>query len=275
MTAVLECREAGHRAGGRWLVSDVSLAVEPGEVVAVAGPNGAGKSTLLALLAGDLRPSTGQVLIAGRPISAMRAPELARLRAVLPQSSSVQFAFTARQVVEMGRAPWWGAGSSCTDEEAVDAALAGTAVGALAARRYPSLSGGEAARVSLARVVAQDTAVVLLDEPTASLDLRHQELALTLARRLAAEGRAVVAVLHDLNLAAAHADRVALLDGGRLAALGPPAAVLTGELLTAVYEHPVTVLTHPHRGGPLVLPAHGRREDLRRRGAAALSGRVT
>ena len=252
MSAVLECRTLGYRVGRRWLVSELTLSVEAGEVVAVVGPNGAGKSTVVALLAGDLRPSAGEVRLAGRDLRTYRAPELARLRAVLPQSSILSFAFTARQVVEMGRAPW-ARNPGADDEQAVTAAMAATEVLPLAARSYPSLSGGEAARVCLARVLAQATPLLLLDEPTASLDLRHQELAMALARRLAARGTAVVAVLHDLNLAAAHADRVAVLAEGRLAAMGPPAEALTPELLTTVYGHPVGVVTHPRRACPLVL----------------------
>ena len=256
MTARLECRGVGYRLGSRWLVSDVTLTAEPGEVLALAGPNGAGKSTLLGLLAGDLRPSAGQVLLGGRDVQTYAAPELARLRAVLPQTSVVSFAFTARQVVELGRAPWC-RGPGGDDAAAVDAAMAAVDVAALADRTYLSLSGGEAARVCFARVLAQDTPVVLLDEPTASLDLRHQVRAMVVARRLAAEGRAVVAVLHDLNLSAAHADRIALLAHGRLAAVGAPAEVLTEAGLSAVYGHPVAVVAHPHRNRPLVLAADG------------------
>ncbi|MGH9153609.1 MAG: heme ABC transporter ATP-binding protein [Acidimicrobiales bacterium] len=248
----LECRNLGYRVGRRRLVSELTLSVEAGEVLAVVGPNGAGKSTVVGLLAGDHRPSAGEVRLGGRDLRNYRAPELARLRAVLPQSSILSFAFTARQVVEMGRAPW--ARDRCADDErAVTAAMAATEVLALAARGYPSLSGGEAARVCLARVLAQATPLLLLDEPTASLDLRHQELAMALARRLAGQGTAVVAVLHDLNLAAAHADRVAVMAQGRVAAVGPPAEALTPELLSAVYGHPVAVVAHPRRSCPLVL----------------------
>jgi iron complex transport system ATP-binding protein len=252
VSALLECRAVSYRVGDRWLVSEVTLDVEAGQVLAIAGPNGAGKSTLLGLLAGDLRPSAGEVRLGGRALTSYRAPDLARRRAVLPQSSILQFAFTVRQVVELGRAPW-SKKFTARDEQAVDAAMAATDVLPFAARNYLSLSGGEAARVSLARVLAQDTPLVLLDEPTASLDLRHQELAMAVARRLADAGRAVIAVLHDLNLAAAHADRVAVMAGGRLAAVGPPAEVLADDLLTTVYGHPVTVVAHPRRNCPLVL----------------------
>ncbi len=252
MTPRLEGRGLGYRAAGRWLVADVSIAVEAGEVLALVGPNGAGKSTLLALLAGDLRPAAGEVTLDGRPLGSIRSAELARLRAVLPQASVVQFAFTARQVVGLGRAPW-ARQPGGDDAAAVDAAMAAAGVAHLAGRSYLTLSGGEAARVALARVLAQDAPVVLLDEPTASLDLRHQEAAMAVARGLADAGRAVMVVLHDLNLAAAHTDRMGLMDGGRLVACGPPGDVLRAELLSPLYGIPVAVVPHPRRTCPLVV----------------------
>jgi iron complex transport system ATP-binding protein len=234
------------------LLDGVTLRLAAGELLAVVGPNGAGKSTLVSVLAGDRAPTAGEVRLRGRPLPSYRPRELARLRAVLPQQSVLQFAYTAREVVGLGRAPWPG---SAAGDAAVAAALADTDAAGLAGRTFPTLSGGEQGRVTLARVLAQQTPVVLLDEPTAALDLRHQQLVLRLARRLAAGGRAVLAVWHDLGLAA-RADRVAVLDRGRLVAAGPPEAVLTAELLGAVYRHPVRVVPHPLDGSPLVLPAH-------------------
>jgi iron complex transport system ATP-binding protein len=166
----------------------------------------------------------------------------------------LSFPFTVADIVEMGRAPWAGTVLEDDDAEAVRSALAETDVAQFATRRFTSLSGGEQARVALARVLAQRTGLLLLDEPTAALDLRHQELVLGVARRRAAGGVAVVVVLHDLNLAAAHADRVAVLAGGRLVATGTPAEVLGGELLTDVYEHDVEVIAHPRTGAPVILP---------------------
>ena len=242
----------GVQIGGRWLLRDVDLTVSPSEVVALVGPNGAGKSTLLRALAGDKPASAGRVLLDGRPIEDYRPRDLALRRAVLPQQAVIQFAFTAREVVEMGRAPYG------SDEEAdaaiVTRSLEHAEAGHLADRIYPSLSVGEQSRVSLARVLAQETPILLLDEPTAALDLRHQGLVMSLCRRIARAGGTVLVVLHDLNLAAGFADRVVLLCDGRLVADGTPVDTLTESLLSDVFACPIAVVAHPARGGPLVLP---------------------
>lgn len=245
---------AGHRIGGAALVEDVTLEIRYGEVLALVGPNGAGKSTLLGMLAGDVAPTTGAVLLDERPLGEWAPKELARSRAVLLQSNQVAFSFSALQVIEMGRAPWIGTAGADDDTRAIHAAIAATDAEHLVSRGFPTLSGGEKARVSLARVLAQDTGVVLLDEPTAALDLRHQEDVLRIARRLAAAGRAVVVVLHDLSLAAAYADEVAMLAEGRLVACGAPDAVLTAERVEEVYGIPVRVLRDEGTGRPIVIP---------------------
>ncbi|WP_067686742.1 heme ABC transporter ATP-binding protein [Nocardia jejuensis] len=249
---------AVERDGGRRVLEDVDFDVVAGQIVALVGPNGAGKSTLLAALAGEMRPSTGTVELDGRPLADWAPVEMARRRAVLPQNHTVGFPFTAREVVAMGRAPWARTPRQDHDERRIADALSATDVHHLAARTFPALSGGERARVALARVLAQDTATLLLDEPTAALDLGHQEQVLRLARARATAGAAVVVVLHDLGVAAAYADRVAVLDAGRIAAHGPPREVLTTELLTRVYKHPVDVFDHPVTGNQLVLPVRGR-----------------
>lgn len=154
----------------------------------------------------------------------------------------------------MGRAPWAGTEREDEDDAAVAAAMAATEVTRFAARPFSALSGGEKARVALARVLAQRAPLMLLDEPTAALDLRHQELVLRICRERAAAGDAVVVVLHDLGLAAAYADRVAVLHDGRIAELGPPEAVFSGELLGEVYRQPVEVFPHPRTGTPLIVP---------------------
>jgi heme transport system ATP-binding protein len=245
---------AGVSRGGREVLRDISFTLAAGEVLAVVGPNGAGKSSLLSLLSGDLSVGSGTVSIGGRTVGRWRPRELALWRSVLPQHTTVAFPFTVAQVVQMGRAPWAGIARPDEDTTAVAEAMAETEVTEFAERTFGTLSGGERARAALARVLAQRTPVLLLDEPTAALDLRHQDLVLRVAVARAKAGAGVLVVLHDLNLAAAHADRIAVVAGGRLRACGSPAAVLTSELLTDVYQRDVEVLPHPRDGTPLVLP---------------------
>ncbi|MFE0102206.1 heme ABC transporter ATP-binding protein [Streptomyces sp. NPDC059009] len=240
--------------GGRDVLAGVTLAARAGEVLALVGPNGAGKSTLLAALAADLPADEGVVRVCGHPTTGWSAPELALRRAVLPQSAALSFPFTVAEVVRMGRAPWAGTPYEDDDDRVVAESLAATEVSAFAARSFSALSGGERARVALARVLAQRAPLLLLDEPTAALDLRHQELVLRLCRERAAAGDAVVVVLHDLGLAAAYADRAAVLHDGRVAAEGAPGEVFTEELLSRVYRQRVEVFPHPRTGTPLVTP---------------------
>ena len=232
---------------GTRVLTDVDLTIAPGELLALVGPNGAGKTTLLNVLAGDLAPRSGSVELDGRPVSGIRVRDLARRRAVLPQEQRLAFGFRVVDVVRMGRAPWTGTDAEDRDDEVVAAAMGRTDVLHLADRVYPTLSGGEKSRASLARVISQETEIVLLDEPTAALDIRHSEQVLAEARRLARAGHAVVAVLHDLSIAAAHADRVCVLARGRVRADGPPAEVMRPDLLAEVYGHPVDVITHRDR----------------------------
>ncbi|MEU9533947.1 heme ABC transporter ATP-binding protein [Streptomyces sp. NPDC048213] len=242
------------RLGGRQVLDSIDLTAYAGEVLALVGPNGAGKSTLLAALAADLPAESGEVRVDGRPVTGWSAPELALRRAVLPQSAALAFPFPVEDVVRMGRAPWAGTDRADEDHPAVAEAMAATEVTEFAGRPFSALSGGERARVALARVLAQRAPLLLLDEPTAALDLRHQELVLRICRERAAAGDAVVVVLHDLGLAAAYADRAAVLHGGRIAVAGPPAEVFSGELLGRVYRQPVEVFPHPRTGVPLVVP---------------------
>ncbi|MCM2414470.1 heme ABC transporter ATP-binding protein [Streptomyces sp. RKAG290] len=253
-TPVAEAHGLRVRLGGRQVLDSIELTVHAGEVLALVGPNGAGKSTLLAALAADLPADSGAVLIGGRPVTDWSAPELALRRAVLPQSAALSFLFPVEDVVRMGRAPWAGTERAEEDEAAVRTAMAATEVTEFAARPFCALSGGERARVALARALAQRAPLLLLDEPTAALDLRHQELVLRICRERAAAGDAVVVVLHDLGLAAAYADRAAVLRDGRLAVAGPPAEVFTAPLLSSVYRQQVEVFPHPRTGVPLVVP---------------------
>lgn len=234
----------------RWLLRDVSLTLEPGEVLALVGPNGAGKSTLLRVLAGDLTPTNGKATISGRAIGSYPPRELALLRAVLPQQTVLQFAFTVREVVEMGRGPR----VVGQNDPAVIESLRRTDALHLADRIYPSLSGGEQARVTLARVLAQETPVLLLDEPTAALDLHHQQLVMDIAREMAAAGASVLVILHDLNLAAANADRIGVMRDGYLVKIGSPWDTMKEDLLSDVFSCPIAVTAHPTRSCPLVIP---------------------
>jgi len=242
----------GHR-----ILSNIDLAVAPGEVVALVGPNGAGKSTLLAAISGDVPTDTGSIEIAGRALADYRHLELARERAVLTQDNQLSFPFTVSQVVAMGRSPWTRTDRFDEDEVAIAQAMLAMDIDHLADRRFTSLSGGEKARVSLARVLAQRTPIVMLDEPTAALDLRHQEDVMRAVRTLASAGTAVLVVVHDLSLAAAYADRVAIIAQGTLIAAGSPEQVLTAAQVSSVYGLPVEVSLAS--GRPVVVPLRERR----------------
>ncbi|WP_029987736.1 heme ABC transporter ATP-binding protein [Leucobacter sp. PH1c] len=243
--------------GGRNLLDGVSLEVRAGEVLALLGPNGAGKSTLLSLLSGDVKPDRGTVRFGGREIADWSLVDLSRRRSVLLQDNQLLFPFTVHQVVEMGRAPWRRTPFEDEDNEAIAEAISAADIAHLGNRRVPSLSGGERARTAFARVMAGRTGVLMLDEPTAALDLGHQEAVLTLARERAQAGDAVLVVLHDLNLAAAYSDRIALLRDGRIAACDAPDQVLTAEIVSEVYRTPVEVIPHPVTGQGIVMPKRG------------------
>ena len=243
--------------GGRDLLDDVSLEVRAGEVLALLGPNGAGKSTLLSVLSGDVHPDRGEVMFGGRPLADWSLTELSRRRSGLLQDNQLLFPFTVHQVVEMGRAPWRRTPLEEEDNEAIAESIEAADIAHLGNRRVPSLSGGERARTAFARVMAGRTGVLMLDEPTAALDLGHQEAVLGLARQRALEGDAVLVVLHDLNLAAAYADRIALLRDGSIAACDAPDRVLTAEIISDVYRSPVEVIPHPVTGKGIVLPLRG------------------
>lgn len=242
------------RRGSREVVRQVDLEVRAGQFVALVGPNGAGKSSLLAALAGDLAPVAGSVELNGRGVRDVAPSELALSRAVLTQSVEVSFPFTVSEVVAMGRAPWSRIDDREDDAHVIERSLAQVEVGHLANRRFPTLSGGERARVALARVLAQRTPLLMLDEPTAALDIGHQEQVFAALRAEVDAGSTVVVVVHDLALASRWTDSMALLDEGRLVAHGPPSEVLTPALLSAVYRHEVQVAAHPVDGSLLIAP---------------------
>lgn len=253
---MLQAEQLAVRRGPALVLSDVSLDLLPGQVLGVLGPNGAGKSSLLAGLGGELRPAAGRVLLDHRPLADWPGPARARRLAVLPQSSSLEFAFRVEEVVGLGRLPH--ASGRAQDLEIIAAALEAADAGHLRGRSYLTLSGGERQRVHLARVLAQlwpggSEQVLLLDEPTSMLDPLHQHSILQAVRGCAERGTAVLVILHDLNLAARYCDRLLLLADGRLQALGSPQEVLRAELLKTVFGLEVLIQRHPERGHPLVV----------------------
>ncbi|GAB3598228.1 heme ABC transporter ATP-binding protein [Microbacterium tumbae] len=249
---VLEAEAVGVSLGGTEIVSGVSFEVRAGEVLAIIGPNGAGKTTLLGAVAGDHR-YTGSIRLRGREISDWSARELAVRRSVLRQQNALSFPFRVVDVVKMGRAPWRDITPVETDDRIVAQELVRTDTLRFAERPFTSLSGGERARVALARAMAQRAGLLLLDEPSASLDVNYQEHVLALARMYAGRGSAVVVVLHDLAAAAAYSDRILMIDGGGMRVCGTPAEVMQAALLSEVYRHPIRVIEEDD-GSLLVVP---------------------
>lgn len=249
MNTSLSARGVRVVRNGALLLDGVDLDVQAGELVAVLGPNGAGKSTLLGALAGDFTLAGGVISINGKPLVEYSPRDLARARAVLPQQITISFPFSVREIVAMGRGPW----QDDNDDIVIEAAMQRMDVASLSSRTYQTLSVGEQARVSMARVLAQDTPLLLLDEPTAVLDIGQQERFLAIARALVDEGRAVVAVLHDLNVAMRYATRVLVLHEGRCVASGLPESVLTPALLSNVYHQKIQVTTTAD-GRSVILP---------------------
>lgn len=257
----IEIENVRFEVGGACLVADVSLAVAPGEVVGILGPNGAGKSTLLNLVTGELTPTAGRVLLDGIPLANAEPALLARRRAVVPQSSQLTFPFTAREVVMLGASV---PGFGHTDAVAFEAQHALERVGLtpLAHRKYTELSGGERQRVHIARAMCQlataprspaETPLLLVDEPTSNLDIGHQRRVLASVRDMAAEGVAVLAVLHDINLAAGYCDALALMKSGALVACGRPHDMVRDHVLSRTYGCALDANTTPAHT-PFVLP---------------------
>lgn len=251
MNTGLSARTLTVTAGQRRLIDGIDIDVPPGQLTALIGPNGAGKSTLLKVLCGDITPQTGHVTFDGKPLADWDAHTLARRRAVLPQTPELAFHFRVDDVVALGRHPHIGHCAAHQHRHAIADAMRAAGVETLSGQDCQHLSGGERHRTHYARVLAQlwdeaaagEFRALLLDEPTAGLDLFHQHAILGRAHELAASGIAVLAVLHDLNLAAAYADRIVLLQRGRVTATGSPADVLTRERIADVWQVDCDILT--------------------------------
>lgn len=244
-------------------VLDLSLDVPAGATTAVLGPNGSGKSTLLRLLLGVLSPGAGTVEFDGRPLGEWGREALARAVGVVPQGEEAVFPVSVRELVAMGRYPHLGPWRRERDQDrrAVEDAMRRCDVADLAARPVTALSGGERQRARVARALAQQAPTLALDEPTAALDVAHEMAIFELLRDLGHAGKTVLVVTHNLNLAARYADRLVLLDRGRVAAEGAPAQVLTRETVERVYGWPVEIVPHPgpgpDAGAPQVVPLSG------------------
>jgi len=235
------------RLGGTTVLDGIDATVDRGQVVGLVGPNGAGKTTLLRTVAGAITPDAGRVLIDGQRIHNLSSKAASRLVASVPQDTTVAFEFDVRTVVEMGRNPPRSRFGGWTDADAaaVERALDRTNTRQFADREVTTLSGGERQRVLLARALAQDTPLVLLDEPTGSLDINHQVRTFGLVRDLVSGGRTALAAIHDLDLAARYCDELVLLSEGRVVADGPPEAVLTESTIRDAFDADVVVSENP------------------------------
>jgi len=257
MTAILEAQAVSMVVGGATLVDGIDLRIAAGEMVAIVGPNGAGKSTLLRMLSGDLRPTRGQIRLKQRDIHLYAPRALAHHRAMLSQHVNVTFPFTVEEIVHMGA----GDAGRAAAQRLVDAALDEVGLTPFSHRKLPTLSGGEQQRAHFARVLVQlacgeqlhGPGLLLLDEPTSSLDMRHQIDLVETARRRAQNGTAVIAVLHDLNLAMRFADRIVLLHRGKLAVDGGRTDAITAETIRRIFEVDVTI-DYTEDGVPFLLP---------------------
>jgi len=248
---------------GDFALRDVSLSVERGRMFGIVGPNGSGKSTLLRVMAGILHPLKGRIEANGKALGDLARRELAREMAFLPQSSAPAFELTVREVIALGRYPYLGAFGLLgdADTQAIDEAMRETDTVVLAHRHFTTLSGGERQRVLVASVLAQEPSIMLLDEPSASLDIHHKSDVFDLLWSLSRKGIAVVVVTHDLDTAGRFCDTLALLHEGCVLETGPPSQVMREDLLSDAYGTPLRVVEHPLTSTPMVLVPGKRADD--------------
>ena len=253
-TDTLVVDELSVALGGTEIISDISVSVDSGELLGVVGPNGAGKTTLLRAIQCTLPSTQGSVTVEDQPVERLSARERGRLIASVPQETRLSFSFSVEQAVAMGRNPYIGRFGTAdeTDHQAVQRALEKTHLTDLADRPGTELSGGERQRVLLARAFAQDAPLLLLDEPTANLDINHAINTLDLVRSAVDDGTAAVAAIHDLDLAARYCDRLLLVADGELLAVGSPDAVLTSQQLDTAFDVETVVSDDPTTGSPRV-----------------------
>jgi len=242
---------------GNLVLDQVSFHLNKGEMLCVIGPNGSGKSTLIRVLSGVLKPMSGKIFIKGKPLNEFRKKELAQKIAVVPQQTEIAFAYTVLEIVLMGRAPYLKSFQleGAWDMEIAKKALAQTDCDNLAERRIDEISGGERQRVILARALAQEPEILLLDEPTAHLDLQYQVRFLQLLTELRAGSKlSALFTTHDLNLASIFADKILILDRGRVAGFGAPEQILSAELMSSVYKLKLKLIEGIYPGRPLIFP---------------------
>lgn len=244
---------------GKVLLSQVRFSLKNNELIVIIGRNGAGKSTLLKHITAEIQNTKAFVELFGKDLKEYKIKDLAKRRAVLPQSTLLNFAYEVLEVVLLGRIPHQkGQSETAQDIEIAQQCLSDVGLKGYEKRNYLTLSGGEQQRVHFARVLAQlsgvkDSRLLLLDEPTSSLDIAHQHHSLKLVKQLTQDNLSCIAILHDLNLAAQYADKVLVLDQGHLLAFGTPKEVLTTEILSQAFNHPIHCMPHPHLDAPLII----------------------
>jgi iron complex transport system ATP-binding protein len=258
---MLTLQNISYSIGTLQILNNVSFEALPGEITVIVGSNGAGKSTLLKIACGAMQATSGNVQLQAKRLSQWKPSELAKCLAVLQQQNVLSLPFKVNDVVMMGRYPHFKKQPSTLDFDVVNEALKKVGISKLADKNYLDLSGGEQQRVHLARVFAQiwasdsyDTRYLFMDEPSNNLDIRHQHNSLNMAREFAAEGHAVVAILHDLNLALQYADKIMLLKRGNAVAFGTPEEVMTENIMSKVFDYPLNIFNHPEYGHPIIMP---------------------
>lgn len=273
---IISARNISYWIGQRPILSKLNFDIQPGEVTVVLGQNGAGKSTFLKMLSGEAKPTMGQVLLNNKDLHAIPVNKLAAMRAVLSQQYAQGLQFNCEEIVMMGRYPYFGTKPGADDHRIVRESMQEMQVDHLLRRSYQALSGGEQQRVQMARVLSQlrgaasasdwrsqqQQGLLLLDEPTSSMDCLHQQLALSKAKELAQQGYTVVVILHDLNLAAQFADTILLLKQGSIVCAGNVRDVLTSEHLTEAYNMEVDILEPEEYDFPILIPARHKNKPV-------------